>query len=154
MRDIGIGIVGGGYMGKAHSVAMAAVGAVFNTALRPRLEMICATSDASAQAYRAAYGFARATGDWRVLVDDPRVQAVVIASPQEAAMIRALPQARGKLIVTPGVRPAGAAQGDQKRIATPAQAIADGADHIVVGRPIWQADDPAAAARAIVAGLG
>ena len=78
----------------------------------------------------------------------------VIASPQEAAMIRALPQARGKLIVTPGVRPAGAAQGDQKRIATPAQAIADGADHIVVGRPIWQADDPAAAARGIVAGLG
>ena len=78
----------------------------------------------------------------------------VIASPQEAAMIRALPQARGKLIVTPGVRPAGPAQGDQKRIATPAQAIADGADHIVVGRPIWQADDPAAAARAIVAGLG
>ena len=78
----------------------------------------------------------------------------VIASPQEAALIRALPQARGKLIVTPGVRPAGAAQGDQKRIATPAQAIADGADHIVVGRPIWQADDPAAAARAIVAGLG
>ena len=78
----------------------------------------------------------------------------VIASPQEAAMIRALPQARGKLIVTPGVRPAGTAQGDQKRIATPAQAIADGADHIVVGRPIWQADDPAAVARAIVAGLG
>ena len=78
----------------------------------------------------------------------------VIASPQEAALIRALPQARGKLIVTPGVRPAGAAQGDQKRIATPAQAIADGADHIVVGRPIWQADDPAAAARAIVVGLG
>jgi orotidine-5'-phosphate decarboxylase len=69
-------------------------------------------------------------------------------------MIRALPQARGKLIVTPGVRPAGAALGDQKRIATPAQAIADGADHIVVGRPIWQADDPAAAARAVVAELG
>jgi orotidine-5'-phosphate decarboxylase len=78
----------------------------------------------------------------------------VIASPQEAALIRALPQARGKLIVTPGVRPAGAVQGDQKRIATPAQAIADGADHIVVGRPIWQAADPAGAARAIVGGLG
>jgi len=77
----------------------------------------------------------------------------VIASPQEAAMIRALPQARGKLIVTPGVRPAGAAQGDQKRIATPPQAIADGADHIVVGRPIWQAADPKAAARAIVESL-
>lgn len=77
----------------------------------------------------------------------------VIASPQEAAMIRALPQAKGRLIVTPGVRPAGAAVGDQKRIATPAQAIADGANHIVVGRPIWQAADPAAAARAIVAEL-
>lgn len=78
----------------------------------------------------------------------------VIASPQEATMIRALPQAKGRLIVTPGVRPAGAAVGDQKRIATPAQAIADGANHIVVGRPIWQAADPAAAARAIVAELG
>lgn len=78
----------------------------------------------------------------------------VIASPQEAAMIRALPQSAGRLIVTPGVRPAGAALGDQKRVATPAQAIADGADHIVIGRPIWQAPDPAAAARAVVAELG
>jgi orotidine-5'-phosphate decarboxylase len=77
----------------------------------------------------------------------------VIASPQEAAMIRALPQAAGKLIVTPGVRPAGAALGDQKRVATPAQAILDGANHIVVGRPVWQAKDPAAAARAIIAEL-
>jgi len=75
----------------------------------------------------------------------------VIASPQEAAAIRALPEARGKLIVTPGVRPQGAALGDQKRVATPGQAIADGADHIVVGRPIWQAEDPAAAARAVLA---
>jgi predicted dehydrogenase len=82
-RQIGIGIVGGGYMGKAHAVAMSAVGAVFNTALRPRLEMICATTDASAERYRMAYGFARATSDWRVLVADPLVQAVVIASPQE-----------------------------------------------------------------------
>ncbi len=77
----------------------------------------------------------------------------VIASPQEAAMIRALPEAVGKLIVTPGVRPAGAAAGDQKRTATPHQAISDGADHIVVGRPIWQAADPAAAARAVIAEL-
>ena len=75
----------------------------------------------------------------------------VIASPQEAALIRALPEAAGKLIVTPGVRPVGAALGDQKRVATPAQAIADGADHIVVGRPVWQAADPRAAAQAITA---
>lgn len=74
----------------------------------------------------------------------------VIASPQEAAAIRALPEAGSKLIVTPGVRPQGAALGDQKRVATPGQAITDGADHIVVGRPIWQAEDPAAAARALL----
>ncbi len=77
----------------------------------------------------------------------------VIASPQEAALIRALPEAEGKLIVTPGVRPAGADLGDQKRVATPANAIADGADHIVVGRPIWKSADPRAAATAILAEL-
>ena len=82
MTEIGIGILGGGYMGKAHSVAMAAVGAVFNTALRPRLEMVCASSPESAERYRAAYGFARATDDWRVLVNDPKVGAIVIATPQ------------------------------------------------------------------------
>ena len=74
----------------------------------------------------------------------------VIASPQEAAAIRALPEAAGKLIVTPGVRPQGADLGDQKRVATPTQAVANGVDHIVVGRPIWQAPDPVAAARAIL----
>jgi predicted dehydrogenase len=83
MAQIGIGILGGGYMGKAHSVAMAAVGAVFNTALRPRLEMICASTAASAEGYRVAYGFARATADWRELVNDPKVEAIIIATPQE-----------------------------------------------------------------------
>lgn len=73
----------------------------------------------------------------------------VIASPQEAAMIRALPEASGKLIVTPGVRPHGAELDDQKRVATPAQAIKDGADHVVVGRPVWTAADPRQAARDI-----
>lgn len=77
----------------------------------------------------------------------------VIASPQEAALIRALPEADGKLIVTPGVRPAGADLGDQKRVTTPAQAIANGADHVVVGRPIWQHADPKAAAEAVLAEL-
>ncbi len=72
----------------------------------------------------------------------------IICSPREAAAIRALPDAR--LIVTPGVRPAGAALGDQKRVETPARAIAAGADHIVVGRPVWQAADPRAAALAIL----
>lgn len=98
-------------------------------------------------------------GDLREIVLERAARALeagadgVIASPQESAMIRTLPQARGRLIVTPGVRPAGAAAGDQKRVATPAEAIAAGADHIVVGRPVWAAPDPAAAARAILATL-
>ena len=73
----------------------------------------------------------------------------VIASPQEAAALRALPEAAGRLIVTPGVRPAEADAGDQKRIATPEAAIRAGADHIVVGRPVWQAANPRAAAEAV-----
>ena len=77
----------------------------------------------------------------------------VIASPQEAALIRALPEAEGKLIVTPGVRPDGAVLGDQKRVATPARAVADGADHIVVGRPISQAQFPSEVTAAILAEL-
>lgn len=100
-----------------------------------------------------------ATGDIADLVQTRAARAFeagadgVIASPQEAALIRALPEAQGRLIVTPGVRPEGSALGDQKRVASPAQAIADGADHIVVGRPIWAARDPAAAAADILASL-
>lgn len=75
----------------------------------------------------------------------------VIASPQEAALIWALPQANGKLIVTPGVRPVGADFGDQKRVTTPAQAIANGADHVVIGRPIWRAANPLQATQSILA---
>ena len=77
----------------------------------------------------------------------------VIASPHEAAAIRALPEAAGRLIVTPGVRPAGADHGDQKRVATPAEALSAGADHVVIGRPILGAPDPAQAAKDILASL-
>jgi orotidine-5'-phosphate decarboxylase len=55
------------------------------------------------------------------------------------------------VLVTPGIRPAGAAAGDQKRVMTPSSAIAAGADHLVIGRPIVAAPDPRAAADAIVA---
>ena len=82
MGRIGIGIVGGGYMGKAHAVAMASVGAVFDTALRPELAMVATSSAESAERYRAAFGFRRGTADWRELVEAPEVDAVVIASPQ------------------------------------------------------------------------
>lgn len=73
----------------------------------------------------------------------------VVASPSEARIIR---QGLGEdfIIVTPGVRPAGAEAGDQKRVATPKEAIADGATYIVVGRPVTEAKDPAQAARKIL----
>lgn len=78
----------------------------------------------------------------------------VIASPQEAAMIRRIADDHGAadfLIVTPGVRPRGSTAHDQKRVATPFEAIRDGADYLVIGRPIIEADDRQAAARAIIA---
>ncbi|APE44765.1 orotidine 5'-phosphate decarboxylase [Sulfitobacter alexandrii] len=75
----------------------------------------------------------------------------IICSPHEAALVRGLPEAAGKLIVTPGVRPVGSDAGDQKRIMTPAQAIASGADHVVVGRPVWKAADPRQAVEDILA---
>ncbi|HEY1902561.1 MAG TPA: orotidine-5'-phosphate decarboxylase [Terracidiphilus sp.] len=72
-----------------------------------------------------------------------------VCSPHEVATLRALTGPEGVLVI-PGIRPAGTAVGDQKRIATPAQALRDGASHLVVGRPITQAADPAAAAQAIL----
>lgn len=74
----------------------------------------------------------------------------VISSPHEARKIRALPSSEGRLIVTPGVRPVGSDHGDQKRVMTPAEAIAEGADHVVVGRPIHAAPDPRGAAVAVL----
>jgi orotidine-5'-phosphate decarboxylase len=74
----------------------------------------------------------------------------LVCSPEEAAAVRPIAGARMAL-VTPGIRPAGAASGDQKRIMTPAKAVAAGADYLVVGRPVIEAPDPKAAAQAIVA---
>lgn len=76
----------------------------------------------------------------------------VVASPREIELIRA---ACGPdfMIVTPGVRPAGADVGDQKRVMTPAEAVAKGADYLVIGRPISKDSDPVAAARSIAASM-
>jgi orotidine-5'-phosphate decarboxylase len=74
----------------------------------------------------------------------------LVCSPAEAANVRAIAGA-GMALVTPGIRPAGADTGDQKRIMTPAAAVAAGADYLVVGRPIIAAPEPRAAAEAIVA---
>ena len=74
----------------------------------------------------------------------------IVCSPEEAASLRKIVGHQMNL-VTPGVRPAGAVTGDQKRVMTPARAIAAGADYLVVGRPILEAPDPKAVAEAIVA---
>jgi orotidine-5'-phosphate decarboxylase len=76
----------------------------------------------------------------------------IVCSPQEVAAVRA-EVGDGIVLITPGVRPAGASVGDQARVATPEQAIADGADLLVIGRPITAAPDVAAAAAAIAATL-
>jgi orotidine-5'-phosphate decarboxylase len=94
--------------------------------------------------------------DVRALVERRAAQAEsiglfgVVAAPSEAAMLRAS-RSRNLAIVTPGVRPTGVDSGDQKRVATPSRAIADGADYLVVGRPVTGALDPRATAEAIVA---
>jgi orotidine-5'-phosphate decarboxylase len=72
----------------------------------------------------------------------------IVCSAAEAAAVRAV-VGPDMAIVTPGIRPSGADHGDQKRVMTPAEALAAGATHLVVGRPISAASDPAAAARAI-----
>jgi len=76
----------------------------------------------------------------------------LVCSPHEVRAVRAA-VGPGPLLVVPGVRPAGAAKGDQARVATPAEAVAAGADVIVLGRPLRDAPDPLAAAREIAAGL-
>jgi predicted dehydrogenase len=126
MAEIGIGLVGGGYMGKAHAVALSGVAAVFDTALRPRLQTIAATSPESAERYRASYGFARAARDWRDLVEDPAVEAVVIASPQTTH--RAIAEASfalGKPVFCE--KPLGASLADAQAMVAAADRAANGA---------------------------
>ncbi|MDB5632343.1 MAG: orotidine-5-phosphate decarboxylase [Tardiphaga sp.] len=73
----------------------------------------------------------------------------IVCSPEEAANLRRI-VGHQTCLVTPGVRPAGSAVGDQKRVMTPGHAIRAGADHVVVARPVMQASDPKAVAEAIV----
>lgn len=82
---------------------------------------------------------------------DAGIRGFVSSAEEVAAMRQSFPEAT---LVIPGIRPAGAAVGDQKRVATPAAAIAAGADYLVIGRPITQAADPAAAATSILAEIG
>lgn len=81
MATLGIGLIGAGYMGKAHTVALQAVGPIFEPARRPVCEMIATSSHEGAAAHASRWGWRRSTGDWRQLVADPAVEAVIIATP-------------------------------------------------------------------------
>ena len=122
-----------------------------NTAITLGITVLTSMDDAAL----AQIGINRSPADQVALLGGVAKQAGisgVVASPQEASALREIlgPQA---YIVTPGVRPIGADAGDQSRIATPERAFANGASHIVIGRPVTKADDPAAAFDAIVAGI-
>lgn len=82
MKTIGIGLIGSGYMGKRHAVALHAVGAVFNTQLRPICEMICTTSLEGAKKSAEELGFSSYTNNIQELINNPKVDAIIIASPQ------------------------------------------------------------------------
>lgn len=119
-RSIGVGIIGTGYMGKRHAVAMQAVGATFDTNLRPVCECVCATTDERARVAAEALGFKRSTGDWRVLVDDPAVEIIVIASPQSTHRDIALTAlARGKPVLCE--KPMGASIEDSRAMVSAAE---------------------------------
>jgi len=104
------------------------------------------------QSQLAATGVPRSAQEQAALLARMGMDAGIdgfVCSPQEVSALRALTGQAG-VLVTPGIRPAGADKGDQQRIATPAQALRQGASYLVVGRPITQAVDPARAAEAIL----
>ena len=81
MRALGVGLIGTGYMGKCHALAWNAVASVFGDVPRPRLAMLCEVDEALAAQRADAFGFARATADWRALIADPDVDVVSITTP-------------------------------------------------------------------------
>ncbi len=83
MSEIGVGLIGTGFMGKCHAMAFGAVRAVFGDTPAPRLELLCDEPAERAEAMAAQFGFARATGDWRALCADPKVDVVAIATPNK-----------------------------------------------------------------------
>ena len=83
MKELGVALIGTGFMGKAHALAWRAVHAVFGGDLRPRLEILCEVPAERADVLAGQFGFARATDDWREAIDDPRVDVVSITTPNK-----------------------------------------------------------------------
>lgn len=134
------GAASGGFSVASKSTLVAAV-TVLTSLDGDELAAVGQEADAAGQVARLA-----------VLAVGAGAQALV-CSPQEVAAVRAA-VGPATILVCPGIRPAGGALGDQSRVATPAQAVAAGADYLVVGRPIIAAPDPAVAAAAIRAEMG
>jgi orotidine-5'-phosphate decarboxylase len=123
---------------------------------RPKLVGVTVLTSMSAGDLEGASGYAGSVEDLVMRRAELAGKAGldgIVASVKEAGRIREA-LGSGFTIVTPGIRPAGSAAGDQKRVATPKDAIRAGSDYLVIGRPIYQAESPAAAADAILAEMG
>jgi orotidine-5'-phosphate decarboxylase len=139
------------HAGGGTAMLAAARGALDGLANLPQLLAVTVLTSMD-QAQLDSVGIVRTPGDHVELLARTGLDAGIhgfVCSPEEVGQLRSLTGPEGVLVI-PGIRPAGAAVGDQKRIATPAEALRQGASYLVVGRPITQADDPAAAATAIL----
>lgn len=97
MTEIGVGVIGTGFMGKAHSIAYSASASVFGTGLRPKLEIVCDLSPQRASQRATDLGFSRYTDKWQEVVEDPAVQLVSVCTPNDThAEIAIAALARGK----------------------------------------------------------
>ena len=83
MKEIGIGVIGTGFMGQAHAIAYSASASVFGTGLRPRLELVCDLSPERASQRATDLGFSRYSDDWRAVVNDPAVELVSVCTPND-----------------------------------------------------------------------
>ena len=81
MKSIGVGVIGTGFMGKAHSIAYSSSGSVFGTSLRPKLEIVCDLSPSRAKNRATDLGFARYTDKWQEVVNDPKVDLISVCTP-------------------------------------------------------------------------
>lgn len=129
----------------------AAKSALDGVANPPELLAVTVLTSMDATALKAA-GVDRSPAQQVELLAKMCIEAGIrgfVCSPHEVAALRALTGPGGVLVI-PGIRPAGAEAGDQKRMATPAQALRAGASYLVVGRPITQAADPSSAAQAVL----
>jgi predicted dehydrogenase len=128
MTQLRIGLIGAGYMGKAHTLAWQSVRTVFDTPLSPICEMLATSSAEGAQQHAKAWGWRRSTGDWLALVNDPGIDAVVIATPPRTHLPMALAAiAQGKHVFCE--KPLGCSPDESRQMAEAAEAA--GIAHMV-----------------------